>query len=194
MSTTTRLTVAQYDRMIAQGVFDETAGKRPRIELIEGELLTMSPIGPRHEWIVDVLTEWSFESLPRRQLWVRVQNTVDIPELDSAPEPDITWVKRRHYRRRPQSADILLIIEVADSSVDFDCGHKADLYAAAGIADYWVVNIPGQCLHVFRQPQSGRYGSREILRVGAEARPLGVPEVALPVTLLFPPDDQADEN
>jgi Uma2 family endonuclease len=75
-----------------------------------------------------------------------------MPELDSAPQPDVAGVKVRTYRdRHPLPDEVLLLIEVADSSVDSDCGEKAALYAAAGIQDYWVVSLPERLIHVFRQ-------------------------------------------
>src|SRR5882724_2509947 len=114
MSTATRITVADYDRMITDGHF-ATGPKRHRIELIDGELRPMSPIGPIHERLVDILNEWSLTNLPREAAWVRIQNSIGIPELDSAPEPDVCWVRRRDYSTgRPLPADVLLVIEVSD--------------------------------------------------------------------------------
>jgi Uma2 family endonuclease len=147
----------------------------------------MSPIGPQHERIVDLLNEWSFENLPRRQVWIRIQQSVGIPGLDSVPEPDLAWVIRRHYEVRPQPEDIQLIVEVADSSLEYDRGEKANLYAAAGIKDYWIVNVAAECVEVYREPEGGRYRKRETVQAPAEARPLSFPKLALPVSLLFPP-------
>ena len=188
MSTVTRITVADYDRMIAEGAF-EGGPKRQRIELIDGELRPMSPIGPIHEDIVDALTDWSAENLPRQTARVRIQNSIGIPELDSAPHPDVVWVRRKSYRSgRPLPCDVLLVIEVSDSSLDYDRGDKANKYAAAGIEDYWVVNIPECCVEVFRKPESGSYRSREVFTVPNEIRPLAFPQVALPSAILFPAD------
>ena len=187
MSTATRITVAEYDRMIADGVFDLKT-KRPRIELIEGELRPMSPIGPLHEEVVDILNEWAVTNFPRERVRVRIQNSIGIPELESAPEPDLVCARRRSYRGgRPLPADILLVAEVSDSSLDYDRGQKAGQFAAAGIADYWVVNIPGLCIEVFRQPDAGRYNSREVFKPGDEIHPLAFPQVTLTVALLFAP-------
>ena len=120
----------------------------------------MNPIGSRHEVIVDRLTEWSFANLPKGKVRVRIQNSIGLPALESAPEPDLAWVARRDYSRgRPVAEDVLLVIEVADSSLGFDTGEKADLYAAAGIADYWVVDVAAQRIEVRREPVAGRYAS-----------------------------------
>lgn len=194
MSTTTRVTVEQYHQMIADGVFDATDdGRRQRLELIEGELLAMSPIGWRHVNVVDLLMEWSFENLPPRKQWIRVQHPIGLAELESEPEPDIAWVKRKRYvGGHPTAADVLLIIEVADSSLAYDCGRKADLYAAAGIADYWVVNLIDDCLEIFRDPVGRQYRVRETLRAPVVAQPLALPQVALPLSILFSTEEPAD--
>ena len=178
MSTITHLTIAEYDRMIAAGEFDPR--EQNRLELIYGELREMTPIGSEHEVIVDYLTEWSFSRLPRRKVWIRVQNSIGIPILDSAPEPDLTWVVRRDYRRgRPTAEDVLLVIEVSESTLRFDLGKKAELYAAAGISDYWVVNVSDRCIVVHRDPAAGRYHDVRTYRENDEIRPLQVPEVTL---------------
>ncbi|HEY2250603.1 MAG TPA: Uma2 family endonuclease, partial [Planctomycetaceae bacterium] len=75
---------------------------------------------------------------------------------------------------------------VSDSSLDFDRGNKANSYAAAGIADYWVVNIPERCVEVFRQPKAGAYSSHEVFTGPEKIHPLAFPQIALAVTMLFP--------
>jgi Uma2 family endonuclease len=191
MSTIARFSLAEYDDMIARGVFD--GPHKRRIELIEGELRDMSPIGPVHEYEVDVLNDWSHENAPREEVLVRVQNSIGLSDLDSAPEPDLTWVKRRDYRkRRPSAADVLLLIEVSDSSLEYDRGEKATLFATAGIADYWIVNIPQRCVEVRRDPMGDTYAELRTYRPGDLIRPLAFPDLAFPVSLLFPEDeDQA---
>ena len=79
-----------------------------------------------------------------------------------------------------------MIIEVSDSSLDYDTGKKAELFAAAGVADYWVVNIPERRVEVFRRPDGKRYADRQVFRAPEEIRPLAFPKVVLPVELLFP--------
>jgi Uma2 family endonuclease len=185
LSTIAHLSLAQYDRMIEAGVFDQT--QRQRIELIRGEIREMNPIGSEHEVVVDRLTEWSFENLPKGRVWVRVQNSIGIPLLESAPEPDLAWVARRDYSRaRPTAADVLLVVEVAETSLAYDCGEKAELYAEAGIAEYWVVNVPDRSVEVRREPRAGRYTSLQTLRGDGEVRPLAMPELVLRPAILFP--------
>lgn len=185
MSTTTRITLEQFDEMIRQGVF--VPKEEHRVELIYGEISPMSPIGPPHDDSVDRLTEWSFKNLPPEAVRVRVQGSFGIPLLDSAPQPDLAWLRRKDYSsQRPLPEDVLLLIEVADSSIAKDRGEKAELYARAGIRDYWIVNLPGRCIEVRRDPQGAAYRSLEILRAGAEVHPLAFPDVALSVSSLFP--------
>ena len=184
MSTIARLTLAQYDRMIESGVFE--IGKRQRIELIEGELREMTPIGPEHEEAVTYLMTWSIKALSEAQARVRIQHSVGLPELDSVPEPDVAWARPRSYRKgRTQPKDILLIIEVAATSLAYDRGEKAALYAAAGIRDYWIVNIADACVEVFRQPQRGNYLELTTYSPGQELSPLEFPEIKLVVAELF---------
>lgn len=182
MSTVARLTLEQYERMIASGVFDPRDGNR--IELIRGELRKMSPIGPDHDDAVDFLTEWSVQSKPKG-VRVRIQSTVALPLLHSAPHPDVAWLARKLSGRRPQPADVFLIIEVAHSSLKYDRGEKARLYAKSGIRDYWVVNLPDRCVEVYREPLRARYQSLTTYARGEQVRLLAFPDVALDVTSLF---------
>jgi Uma2 family endonuclease len=188
MSTALRITYEQYDVMVRAGAFD---GKhRQRVELIRGEIVPISPIGAIHEILVDELMEWSVLNVPRDRVRVRVQNSIGLPELESVPEPDVAWVARRDYRtQRPQAEDVYLIIEVADSSLRNDLGEKADLYAEAGIRDYWVVDANHQRLVVLRNPVNGRYASRVELEGAVTVRPIAFPEIELSVAELFAVQD-----
>jgi Uma2 family endonuclease len=183
-STALRLSLADYNRMVADGAFD-SLGKR-RIELIYGELREVTPPGPTHADCVDRIARRSFSNTDAEQVRVRVQNPLEIPAFDSAPEPDIVWLKAKDYRKRhPQARDVLLLIEVADSSLHEDLGEMATLYAQAGIKDYWVVNIPDLCIEVLRQPKRGCYNERRAYQVGQTVSPLAFPRVQLSVSGLF---------
>lgn len=184
MSTLAHLTLADYDRMIEAGVFDRGRGRR--LEFIRGEIREMNPIGSPHEEIVDRLAAWSFDSLPRGTIRVRVQNSIGLPGLESAPEPDLAWVVQRDYSRgRPTAEDVLLVIEVAETSLAYDTGEKAELYASAGIADYWVVDVASQAIEVHREPAGGRYRSLKTHTGDEEVRPLAMPDVVLRPTTLW---------
>lgn len=184
MSVSARISLDEYDCIIQTGVFD--GPNRRRIELIHGELREMTPIGPPHEETVDILNRWSFKNLQDDQVRVRVQNSIGLPELDSAPEPDIAWVAERKYsRQRPAAGDVLLVIEVAYSSVRYDLGEKAELYATAGVSDYWVVDLVNERVEVFRNPDDGKYRDRVAYHEGDVIHPLRFPQLALPVNMLF---------
>lgn len=181
MSTVVRLSIEEYDRMIESGVFENR-----RIELIYGELRQMSPIGVPHEYAVDELNEWSMKNAPLDRVRVRIQHSVGLAELSSVPQPDVAWVARLDYTRyRPTSADVLLLIEVSDSSLAYDRGKKARLYATVGITDYWIVNIRDRCIEVRRQPVGKSYEDIRIYNIGETVSPLHFPSLALPVGTVF---------
>ena len=186
MSTVARFSFDQYELMIEAGAF---AGKhRQRVELIRGEIRQMSPIGAPHARFVDLLTRLSIELLPESRAWVRIQSTLAIPALDSAPEPDVLWLAPRDYsERHPEPQDALLVIEVADTTLALDLGEKALLYAEAGIVEYWVVNLIDRCVEVFREPSASGYSSHTTLRGNDEVRPVAFSDLALrPAALVKP--------
>lgn len=177
MSTVARLSIGEYDRMIDSGVFENR-----RIELIHGELREMSAIGVPHEYAADELNEWSIQNVPLDRVRVRIQHSIGLAELSSVPEPDVAWVARLDYtRHRPTSADVLLLIEVSDSSLAYDRGEKARLYAQVGITDYWVVNIHDRCIEVRRQPAGKTFEDIRICNAGEKVSPLHFPSLAVPV-------------
>lgn len=184
MSTALQITIDEYDQWVKKGMFEQLRNRR--IELVRGELRQMSPPGPRHEEVVDALSEWSHDQADLTSVRVRIQSSVGLPELDSVPLPDMAWVRRRSYRKaRPQANDVFLIIEVADSSLNYDRGTKARLYAEADIADYWVANLRDSSIEVFRDPVDGEYQSHEIYERGHTVRPLKFPKIKLAVSKLF---------
>ncbi|HEX8204306.1 MAG TPA: Uma2 family endonuclease [Isosphaeraceae bacterium] len=184
MSATVRTTYDEFDAMIRRGDFADT---EDRFELLFGEIVVLPLPDPPHESVVDELNEWSFLSLPVGAARVRVQSTLGLPALDSVTLPDIAWMRRRDYsQQRPLGEDVLLVIEVADTTLYKDRGTKAKLYAQARIADYWIVNIPKRCLEIRRDLEGDVYQAVMVLQPGEEARPLAFPEIALPVSRLFP--------
>lgn len=183
----TPITLAMYDRMIEAGVF-EPAETHP-LELIGGQLHMMSPIGDRHADAVAFLTRWSSQCLDHGQMMVWVQNPLAMPSSQSAPQPDVAWVKLRRYAdRRPLPEDVSLVIEVADTSLEFDMTVKAALYAAAGITDYWVVDLTSRGVIMFRDPRDGRYETRSTHRGDQLVSPLALPTASLSPAELFVPE------
>ena len=184
MSTYPKFSLEEYDRMIELGVFDSHSERR--IELIHGELREMTPAGPTHEDAVDFLTCWSIENVDKNQVRVRIQNSIGLPESDSAPEPDVAWVKAGSYRdERPGAEVVLLVIEVADSSLVTDQREKANLYAEAGIPEYWIVNIPHWRIDCYRDPAGDTYQSVVRYDMTTSVSPLAFPGVKLKVRELF---------
>ncbi len=185
MRTVARVSIAEYERMIGEGAFEPH--EEHHVELIRGEIREMSPIYPPHEGALDYLVYWSIDNAPRDRVWIRNQNSLGIPELESIPEPDLFWVRKRDYSKvRPTVEDVFLLIEVADSSLSFDRGKKADLYAEAGIADYWIANVKQRVIEVHRQPVDGRYQEIETYAVGQSVAPLEFPEIKLAVGDVWP--------
>jgi Uma2 family endonuclease len=171
-----RFSVADFYRMGEVGLI----APGERIELIDGELVKMPPIGPGHAGCVDEFADLLRVRLPASVI-VRTQNPIRLHD-QAEPEPDIAVVVRRpgYYRAgHPTPSDVLLVIEVADSTLAYDLGIKAPLYAAAGIAEYWIVNLTGQQVIVFREPKDGQYQSEQALTAGDAVRPLAFPEVSI---------------
>jgi Uma2 family endonuclease len=177
-----RLTVADYHRLGTAGIL----GEDDRVELLEGQLVDMSPIGPRHALTIDVLNELLVMAVAGRAM-VRVQNPIVLNDR-SEPQPDFTLVRRpwRGYPdAHPGPDDVLLLIEVADSSLDFDRGAKLELYARAGIREFWIVDLTTDCVLVHRKPSGNRY--QQITRVESPSvlEVQDLPGVTLPAASLF---------
>ncbi len=186
MSTLLKLTVPEYDLMVESGAFDPLDR---RIELIFGELHSMNPAGPIHDDYIGFLNHWSIENTSRKAVSVRVQSGLSLPDLDSRPEPDVLWVKpRRYLDRHPQSQDVLLLIEVSDSSIQYDRVLKSELYARARILEFWVVDVMDRCIHVHREPTEGGYSQVASYGVGSRIAPNCQPEANLLLSDLFAPD------
>ena len=178
-----RISIDDFEHMVAQGDFEKT---RERIDLIRGALRVMSPAGPEHEDVLTCLQEWSHHWAPQYGFRVRSEKSIKFANLDSIPEPDIVWVKQRRYlRQRPTAADVVLVIEVACSSLHDDRREMASLYAEAGIPEYWIANCIDQQIEVYREPSSGEYRKLFIVGRGEKAVPLAAPVAELDVTELF---------
>jgi Uma2 family endonuclease len=173
------LTVAEYHRMGEVGILQP----HDRVELIEGELVAMSPIGSEHSGTVNALTRRLVLAVGDRGI-VAVRNPVQLDDL-SEPEPDFAVLKPRDdgYRRvTPRASDVLLIIEVADSSLSYDRAIKRALYARHGIPEFWIVNLAGQEVEVCRAPGGDDYASVSRVGHGAVLEPTLLPGVVIPVS------------
>lgn len=184
MSALATFTIDEYQRMIACGAFVGPNDKR--LELIRGELRMMSPQGTAHGELVAKLNDWSHDVVERQRIKIRIQSSIEIRARDSQPAPDVVWAEPRSYfQQLPQPEDLLLLVEVADSSLSFDLGEKQPLYGAAGIRDYWVVDIPGRMVHVFRDPCAHGYQTHTTCSVSDTLSPLLAAGISLPVSELF---------
>ena len=156
-------TVKEYHLMVDAGILKED----DRIELIKGEIVRMSPIGRFHAACVRRLIRL-FSQLLGELAILDVQDPVELDNL-SEPQPDITLLqpKADFYRSgHPQPQDILLIVEVADTTVESDREVKIPLYANSGIVEVWLVNIPAECIEVYRQPSVNGYQSMQVFGRG----------------------------
>jgi Uma2 family endonuclease len=172
-----RITVAEYHRMIDAGILTEY---HP-IELIHGELLVKPPKGARHSACVTRMNRL-FYSRFGDAIIVSVHNPVVLD--DSEPEPDVKLIRFRpdFYRSgKPRPADVFLVIEVADSSFEFDRDVKGPLYAVNGIPEYWLVNLNDNSVTVYRQPQAGRYAAERRCTSSDVLDLLALPGVTLTV-------------
>lgn len=135
-ATLLRWTIADYHRMIAVGLLGDR-----RVELLNGLILEMAPEGPDHADLSTGAAEL-FIMRSRGRYQVRDAKPITIAETGSEPEPDIALVRRRAYRQgHPTPADVFLLIEFTNSSLEKDTEEKRQVYATAGIADYWVANL-----------------------------------------------------
>ncbi|HEX3600520.1 MAG TPA: Uma2 family endonuclease [Lacipirellulaceae bacterium] len=185
MSTVANFTLEQYERMVEAGAFD--GHLRQHVEFIRGEIREMNPIGTFHAQTVGDLTDWSYDVIPRKEIAVRVQTTLRIPLHNSAPEPDIVWVRRRSYaQKHPEPSDVLLLIEVAESSLADDRGEKLELYALCGIQDYWIANLIDRTFEVYRKPVRTTYSYMQTFSAGDILSPVAVPVARLAIDNIFP--------
>lgn len=171
---------SEYERLAALGVFGDE-----KIELLHGVLVPMSPQGVPHAWVIDYLTMRLAPALVGRAR-IRVQLPF-AASGDSEPEPDVAVVPEQSYRRaHPDTA--LLIVEVAESSYTRDRRIKTDLYAAAGVPEYWIVHLPAAAVEVHAEPVAGRYTRMETHGPEAILRPGAFPEVEIAVRELVSDD------
>jgi Uma2 family endonuclease len=174
----TRYSVDDYEEMIRLGVLTEN----DRVELIRGEIVPKMAIGPKHSRCVKRLNR----VLVPRTIGIAVVGIQDPVRLvDSEPEPDVSLARppeEQYASRHPGPADIFLIIEVSDSSLNDDRNIMLPMYAQAGISEYWIVNLVDDCLEVYRDPQpDGTYREARVLRRGESTNIAALPGVVVAV-------------
>jgi hypothetical protein len=171
-----RFSVEDFYRMAEAGIFTED----DRVELIEGEVVEMPPIGPLHASAVDGLARLLYGLIPGSAL-LRVQNPVRL-EPDSEPLPDLAVLKYRpggYSRSHPGPDDVLLVIEVADTTAAYDRGVKLPLYGRSGIQEVWLVDLTAGKVEVYREPSPDGYRLIRISAPGESLSPLALPDISI---------------
>ena len=177
-----RFSVADYYRLEEAGVLKPDA----RVELLDGRIIDMSPIGPRHGGSVNRLIRL-FSRLSAGRWLVSAQNPVHLNEY-SEPQPDLMLLRPAeddYTSRHPRPEDVYLLIEVADVSLEFDRKEKLPAYGRAGISEVWILNLGAKGLEVYREPHFSGYGSQRTLRVGDTAAPLAFPDAVVQIAELL---------
>ena len=178
-----RFTVDQYHAMSKAGILK----KGDRVELIEGVIVAMAPIGNRHLATVDRISK-SFHLAVADRAIVRTQGSITLNER-TMPEPDIVLLKPRDDFYESEAAgpeDVMLLIEVSDSSLEYDRGEKLALYARFGIPEVWITVLPERIMEAHSEPVDGRYTLKRILSPGDSISPGCFPDIALPVSEVMP--------
>jgi Uma2 family endonuclease len=181
-----RFTRAEYLRMADAGILHED----DRVELIEGEIVQMTPIGRRHAACVAELTRLLVPAVGQRALlWP--QNPITLPN-ETEPQPDIVLLRPRADRYLQDDAhpdDVILLIEVADTSHRYDRLVKLPLYGRAGVPEVWIVDLPGEAIEVYRDVTPGGYAPAERVGRGGVVSPAAFPDIVLSVDaiLVLPP-------
>ncbi len=174
-----RISVDEYYAMAAAGIL----ARDERVELIDGEIITMSPIGNEHGASVDA-GNYFMVSFVRGRAIVRVQSHVRLDDYNQ-PEPDLALLKWRDdfYRHQaPGPDDILLLVEVAHSSLSYDRNVKLALYARFGVPEVWIANIPARVIETYTDPVDGQYAASRVYSPGETVSPAVFIDVEIPVS------------
>jgi Uma2 family endonuclease len=157
------ITVAEYDRMIEAGIYTTN----DPIELLNGELIEKMPKGIKHAYLNDAIADFLKNRFGQTAI-VRSQNPIVLDNF-SEPEPDLVLCqppREKYLENHPRPEDILLIVEISDSTLYLDRNHKALAYARAGIIQYLLVNVNNQTIEDYRQPGADGYGSKQTYHEG----------------------------
>jgi Uma2 family endonuclease len=176
------LTRSDYYRMAETGILAPDA----RVELLNGEIYTMAPIGSGHNYAV-MSPAMHLNRLLGEHFVIQCQGPLLIG-AESEPEPDVMVLSgpiEQYRTRKPEPADVVLLIEVAESSLKLDREIKAALYAGAGIADYWIVNLVDRVVEINRDPQDGIYATRTVLQPHDQMMPLLLKDILISMGMFF---------
>jgi Uma2 family endonuclease len=177
-----QFTVAAYAQMWRSGIFRED----DRVELLDGEVRTMSPIGPLHAAIVKRLNTILSKLIPATAI-VSIQDPIHLSDY-TEPQPDVALL---HYRAdfyaqgHPVADDILMVIEVADSSIEYDRDEKLPRYAQAHIAEVWIIDLNQLTIEQYSQPRNGKYLVKRLLERGDTITSHVLPTLVLAVDAIY---------
>ncbi len=174
-----RFTVDDYHRMAEAGILSEDT----RVELLDGEIIEMAPIGNRHAAAVRRLIHLFSPLAASSAVVVDVQDPVRLGS-HSEPQPDVALLRARpdlYTASAPTAADVLLIVEIMESSAAYDRQVKLPLYAEAGVSEVWLVDLQAQTVDVFRRPAGGGYQAVRTLRRGDSVTPEAMPDAVLQI-------------
>jgi Uma2 family endonuclease len=178
----TRISADRYQKMVATGVLT----KYDRVELIDGDMINMAPIGPPHSAVTARLNKLFVLALGDSAI-VSPGGSIRLGDY-SVPQPDLMLLKPRvdfYAGQIPTPPDVLLLVEVSDSSLTFDQGTKRALYARHGVVEYWVVDIPGKRVHVYREPTGDGYAESVERTLSDIVSPRALPAVQVTAGTLF---------
>jgi Uma2 family endonuclease len=173
-----RFTADEYQRMGQTGILSED----DRVELIDGEIVAMSPIGPRHNAAVNRANRALMMAVGSRAI-VQVQGSVRL-DLYYEPNPDVVLLQPRaddYASRLPGPGDILLLVEVADSSLEYDRDAKSEIYSVAGVQEYWLVDLKGGVVSCYSDPHAGTYRNIRHCRRGDSIAPQSLPDALVAI-------------
>ena len=175
-------TVDEYLALGAAGIL----AKEERVELLDGEIICMAPIGNRHMNSVDWVAHLMGPAIGSRAM-VRVQGSIQLDDA-SMPEPDIAVIRLRSVNDLASvlPSDVYLLVEVADSSLEFDLGEKLARYAAAGIPEVWVANLRAGELVVNTEPEGSAYTNVRVIPLDGRVSPQAFPDVVLELADFIP--------
>ena len=176
------ITVAEYDRMIEAGIYTEN----DRIELLNGEIIELMPKGPKHVYFNEKIADILKEKLGKTAD-VRSQNPIILDDF-SEPEPDIVLAippRENYLENHPTSSDILLVMEISDTTLTYDREAKAKAYSRNGIQQYIVLNVQDNSLEDYRQPATDGYQSKQTYRNSDKFNLTAFPDIEINVGELF---------
>ena len=177
-----QITIDLYQQMGEKGLLT----REDRVQLIEGEILEMAPVGPRHGSVAGRLAKWFYRALGDAAI-VRLDNPVNLGKY-SQPQPDLMLLKSRaddYVVSHPGPEGVLLLVEVSDSTLDFDQGRKRELYARFAIREYWVIDVNDRSIKAYSDPAKGEFRHTVEYRLQDTIAPRAFPQVGAGMKELF---------